>query len=58
MAGSADRFLNIWDTTSRNIVYKLPGHKGSINDVAFHPKEKIIVSCSSDKTLYLGEVDF
>ena len=40
-AGSADRFVYIWDTTSRRIVYKLPGHNGSVNDVVFHPKEPI-----------------
>lgn len=56
-AGSSDRFVYIWDTTSRRIIYKLPGHNGSVNDVDFHPKEPIILSGSSDKTLYLGEID-
>lgn len=56
-AGSSDRFVYIWDTTSRRILYKLPGHNGSVNDVDFHPKEPIILSGSSDKTLYLGEID-
>ncbi|KAG8143232.1 putative U5 small nuclear ribonucleoprotein [Naja naja] len=40
-AGSADRFVYVWDTTSRRILYKLPGHAGSINEVAFHPEEPI-----------------
>ncbi|MXQ79420.1 hypothetical protein E5288_WYG000438 [Bos mutus] len=40
-AGSADRFVYVWDTTSRRILYKLPGHAGSINEVAFHPDEPI-----------------
>lgn len=31
-AGSSDRFVYIWDTTSRRIIYKLPGHNGSVND--------------------------
>ncbi|XP_037961041.1 U5 small nuclear ribonucleoprotein 40 kDa protein [Teleopsis dalmanni] len=56
-AGSADRFVYIWDTTSRRILYKLPGHNGCVNDVDFHPKQPIIASASSDKTLYLGEID-
>lgn len=30
---------------------------GSINDVDFHPNEPIILSGSSDKNLYLGELD-
>ncbi|TMS18318.1 U5 small nuclear ribonucleoprotein 40 kDa protein [Larimichthys crocea] len=41
-AGSADRFVYIWDTTSRRILYKLPGHAGSVNEVAFHPEEPIV----------------
>lgn len=40
-AGSADRFVYVWDTTSRRIIYKLPGHNGSVNEVVFHPKEPI-----------------
>lgn len=56
-AGSADRFVYVWDTTSRRIIYKLPGHNGSVNDVQFHPKEPIVVSVSSDKQIYLGEIE-
>ncbi|CAO2833515.1 unnamed protein product [Amaranthus hypochondriacus] len=55
-AGSADRMVYIWDTTSRRILYKLPGHTGSVNECVFHPKEPIIGSCSSDKQIYLGEL--
>lgn len=56
-SGSADRMVYIWDTTSRRILYKLPGHTGSVNEAAFHPKEPIIGSCGSDKQIYLGEID-
>lgn len=49
--------MYIWDTTSRRIIYKLPGHNGSVNDIDFHPNEPIVVSCSSDKQIYLGEID-
>jgi len=55
--GSADRFVYIWDTPSRNILYKLPGHMGSVNDVVFHPHEPIIASCSSDMSVFLGEIE-
>nr|XP_003228068.1 PREDICTED: U5 small nuclear ribonucleoprotein 40 kDa protein [Anolis carolinensis] len=55
-AGSADRFVYVWDTTSRRILYKLPGHAGSINEITFHPEEPIILSASSDKRLYMGEI--
>ena len=39
--GSGDRFVYVWDTTSRRITYKLPGHAGSVNDVDFHPFEPV-----------------
>lgn len=35
------RFVYIWDTTSRRILYKLPGHAGSVNEVTFHPEEPV-----------------
>lgn len=56
-AGSADRFVYVWDVNSKKILYKLPGHQGSVNCVDFHPMEPIILSASSDKTLYIGELD-
>jgi Prp8 binding protein len=55
-AGSADRFVYVWDTTKRQILYKLPGHVGSVNEVDFHPKEPIVGSCSSDRKVFLGEI--
>jgi len=56
-AGSADRHVYIWDVPTKRILYKLPGHHGSVNQVVFHPKEPIILSCSSDKSLFLGEIE-
>lgn len=55
--GSSDRSVYIWDVSSSRILYKLPGHNGSVNDVDFHPTEPIVLSASSDKNLYLGEID-
>uniref|UniRef100_A0A803LYG3 Reverse transcriptase/retrotransposon-derived protein RNase H-like domain-containing protein n=1 Tax=Chenopodium quinoa TaxID=63459 RepID=A0A803LYG3_CHEQI len=55
-AGNADRMVYIWDTTTRRILYKLPGHTGSVNESVFHPREPIVGSCSSDKQIYLGEL--
>ncbi|KAJ1558940.1 hypothetical protein HK405_012662, partial [Cladochytrium tenue] len=52
-AGAADRSVVIWDTASRNILYKLPGHKGCVTEVDWHPREPVIVSSSNDKTLFL-----
>ncbi len=54
--GSSDRNVYIWDAGTRKLLYKLPGHNGSVNEAVFHPKEPIIGSCSSDKTIFLGEL--
>lgn len=50
-AGSADNMVFIWDADSAKVLYQLPGHKGSVNEAVFHPKEPIIASASSDKTV-------
>ncbi|KAF9431622.1 hypothetical protein BGZ76_011920 [Entomortierella beljakovae] len=39
--GAGDRNVVIWDTLTRKILYKLPGHKGCVNEIDFHPKEPI-----------------
>ncbi|KAI8149371.1 WD40-repeat-containing domain protein [Fennellomyces sp. T-0311] len=54
--GSADRTVVIWEASSGKILYKLPGHKGCVNDVDWYPKEPIIIGCSTDMTILLGEV--
>ena len=55
-AGSGDSAVCVWDVQSGGILYKLPGHKGSVNEVDFHPNEPVIGSASSDKMLFLGEL--
>lgn len=55
-AASADRFVYVWDTVTRKVLYKLPGHNGCVNDVDFHPNEPILLSAGSDKKIYLGEL--
>ncbi|KAF4670643.1 U5 small nuclear ribonucleoprotein [Perkinsus chesapeaki] len=55
--GNAKRVVNVWDVRSREILYTLPGHTGSVNEVCFHPTESyVIASASSDRTIYLGEL--
>lgn len=56
-SGSSDRFVYIWDSLSRDIKYRLPGHTGITTDMDFHPYEPIIVSCSTDKQIFLGEIE-
>ncbi|TMW60991.1 hypothetical protein Poli38472_014452 [Pythium oligandrum] len=55
-SGSADRYVYIWDAETGALRYHLPGHTGSVNEVAFHPKEPIVGSCGGDKNIYLGEL--
>uniref|UniRef100_A0A0N5A2Y9 WD_REPEATS_REGION domain-containing protein n=1 Tax=Parastrongyloides trichosuri TaxID=131310 RepID=A0A0N5A2Y9_PARTI len=54
--GSSDGFHYIWDVQSSRVVYRLPGHSGSVNAVDFHPTEPIILSAGSDKQVFLGEI--
>jgi Prp8 binding protein len=59
-SGSSDSpscHVYIWDSRTSQLIYKLPGHKGTVNQVDFHPKEPIIVSAGSDGVLFLGEID-
>ncbi|KAG5520176.1 hypothetical protein PMAC_001253 [Pneumocystis sp. 'macacae'] len=55
-AGSADRTVIIWDATSGKLTYKLPGHKACVNAVDFHRYEPILLSASSDRSIFLGEL--
>ncbi|KAJ5109758.1 U5 snRNP complex subunit [Penicillium argentinense] len=56
-AGSGDGSAVVWDVKTGKLLYKLPGHKGTVNDVRFSPNnEPIIVSGSSDRNLILGEL--
>ena len=41
-AGSGDRSVVIWDVRSGRLQYKLPGHKGTVNDVRFSPADEPI----------------
>ncbi|PFH34086.1 U5 snRNP-specific protein [Besnoitia besnoiti] len=66
-AGSADRHVCVWDVeevlrekgknqAASPLLYRLPGHSGSVNDVCFHPTEPVIASASSDRTVLMGEL--
>lgn len=57
-AGSSDGMVYIWSFNSCDTLYKLPGHKSSVNEVVFSPREPIVLSCSSDKQMYLGEISY
>jgi Prp8 binding protein len=56
-AGSADRYVYIWNFETCNIERKLGGHNGSVNETSFNKLSKIIASCSSDHTSIIGEIN-
>ncbi|GAA5836778.1 hypothetical protein JCM11251_005785 [Rhodosporidiobolus azoricus] len=55
--GGADRALTVWDTTTGEIKYKLPGHTGTVVATDWSPKEPILASGGVDSSIYLGEVE-
>jgi len=55
--GGADKTVTVWDFESGRVLYKLPGHKGSVTAVDFHPREPIILTGSKDGTMLLGELE-
>lgn len=55
--GSADRTSTVWDVEDGKTLYKLPGHKGTCTCVAFHPFEPLLLSGSTDTTMFLGELE-
>lgn len=54
--GSADKVVHIWDELTAEELYFLPGHKGCVNSVVFHPSENCVASASSDKAIFVGEL--
>lgn len=57
-AGSSDGLVHIWSYNTCDSLHKLPGHRSSVNEVVFSPKEPLVLSCSSDKQIYIGEISY
>lgn len=38
-AGGADGSTCVWDVDSKKLLYKLPGHRGTVNDMRFSPMD-------------------
>lgn len=55
--GAGDGTVLIWSSDNGKLLYKLPGHKGTVNVAEFAPgKDPIILSASADRTMLLGEL--
>lgn len=55
--GGGDRTVTVWEVETGKILYKLPGHKGTVTGVDLHPREPIILTGSKDANMLLGELD-
>jgi len=51
LTGGLDSDLSLFNTQTRKQVAKISGHNKRVNDVAFHPSEDVIISCSQDRTV-------
>lgn len=55
--GGADMFIRVYSIDRQLLVCQIPGHKGCINSVAWHPSQLVVASCSSDGTACIGRVE-
>lgn len=56
-SGAGDGTAVVWSNDTGKLLYKLPGHKGTVNCAEFSPGgEPIILTGSTDRTLLLGEL--
>ncbi|KAK0386657.1 hypothetical protein NLU13_6492 [Sarocladium strictum] len=56
-AASGDGTVLVWSNDNGKLLYKLPGHRGTVNCAEFSPsKEPILLSASSDRSMLLGEL--
>jgi Prp8 binding protein len=51
-AGSGDQSVAIWETKTGKLLNKLPGHRGTVNDVRFHPRGEPICKYLRMLTLF------
>jgi len=55
-SGSRDKTIKIWDTTTMQLLFTLPGHNNWVRGLIFHPGGKFLLSVSDDKTLRVWEL--
>ncbi|EGP88445.1 unnamed protein product [Zymoseptoria tritici ST99CH_1E4] len=55
-AGGGDGSATVWESKTGKMLHKLPGHKGTVNDVRISPDGSMVLSASTDRSLLLGEL--
>ncbi|KAF8460623.1 WD40-repeat-containing domain protein [Kalaharituber pfeilii] len=51
LSGSEDGFVYVWQRENGNLVEKLPGHTGTVNCVAWNPKNSHVFASAGDDRL-------
>jgi WD40 repeat protein len=54
---NGDCTIRLWDLRIGRLIQKLEGHTWPVNGVAFSPNERLAVSCSSDQTARVWDLD-
>lgn len=55
-AGLANGQIAVWNPDNFEQRFAVSVHRGAVNDVAFHPSERKVVSCSEDGTVVVTDV--
>lgn len=52
-AGGGDGSVAVWELDTKKLLYKLPGHRGTVNDMRFSPNATEPISKRFSTTCYL-----
>lgn len=55
-AGTMDNKIVVWNKSNPTVAYKLTGHLGNVNSIAFTQDSKYLVSGSQDKTIKVWDL--
>lgn len=55
-SGSEDRYVKLWDMTSKNMICGFDDHVDGVNCVRFHPDGTCIAAGSTDKSIKIWDI--
>ena len=55
VAGYANGKIQIWDTETQKVIFKVKKHTKCINKIVFSSDSKLFATCSSDKTFFIWD---
>jgi len=56
-SASSDQTAKLWNPHNGNCVATYKGHSGSVNCIRFHPKNRLVLTASGDRTVHLWSYD-